>query len=551
MLNRLLRIAVPMLLVLSVSAVGEARPASGPQVRQVTPMNLGDTRGTMRPPSDLPLGHWAYPLLERLVARGILDLDLTTRPVSRRAVATALNKRQSSAGASRDVPDLTKRETWALLRLSAEFLRGKVDRQTLGVRERKASVAVGIDLGTGILGEWGESREAASASGALLQSAEGVSSDDGVRPWIDASYELWGGVDGLFGVYSQTDIVLAGQDGPRIVELSERARSWRGITASAERAYVMVERPHFAVALGRRGPAWGRSTDGGLLISGNAPSFDQLDARFEVGSFAFHALHAMLEYRTIGTEEDLTADERVYMAGHRVVVRSQRASVGLSEVVVYGSHLPDPVYLNPLVPYYLAQHNERANDNIFWSLDFDWRTGGGTEVYGEFLVDDLMYERYSEHPDKYGFTLGSAYYGTIHGFDLELEAEYSHVRKWTYTHGFVEHRLEHDGVPVGFELGPDADRITLSATVHPSFPWALGVRYAHSRQGEGSIESPFENGESYEPEFPSGRVVETDRIAVTLDYANLAGRFGQLGTAYERVEGDDDWKVWISFGFRI
>ena len=43
-----------------------------------------------RPPAVVPLGHWSYPLLSRFVTRGIIDLDLTTLPVSRREVLDAL-----------------------------------------------------------------------------------------------------------------------------------------------------------------------------------------------------------------------------------------------------------------------------------------------------------------------------------------------------------------------------------------------------------------------------------------------------------------------------
>ncbi|MCK5596007.1 MAG: hypothetical protein KAJ04_01045, partial [Candidatus Eisenbacteria sp.] len=32
-----------------------------------------------RPPADVPLNHWSYPLLERLQARGVIDIDLSTR----------------------------------------------------------------------------------------------------------------------------------------------------------------------------------------------------------------------------------------------------------------------------------------------------------------------------------------------------------------------------------------------------------------------------------------------------------------------------------------
>ena len=48
------------------------------------------------------------------------------------------------------------------------------------------------------------------------------------------------------------------------------------------------------------------------------------------------------------------------------VDRRPWGNVGLTETVIYSGTTPDPVYLIPIFPYYLMQHNERENDNILW-----------------------------------------------------------------------------------------------------------------------------------------------------------------------------------------
>ncbi|MBM3307687.1 MAG: hypothetical protein FJY74_05125 [Candidatus Eisenbacteria bacterium] len=492
-----------------------------------------------RPPADVPLSHWAYPLLERLASRGVLDLDLTTRPVSRAAVADAL--RAADADEASRAAELTERESWAIDRLRAEFLRAEVDAPVFSARDEAAAVGLGVRALT-----------------SYERAAFHDDADDG-RPDVSVtvSYDLWGGVSDAVGFYSEADVVLGGQEGARTERLSSRARTWRGVAATAELAYLKLERPGYSVAVGRRDPAWGRSERGRLLISGSAATMDELEARFTVGPWSFLALHGLLE-RPPDARDGLGEDERVFLAAHRVSVRGALGSISVSEAVVYSSVMPDPVYLNPLVPFYLSQHNERSDDNVLWALDFLARPRRGLDLYGEFVVDDLQYERSTGHPDKYGATVGLTAYAAPLGIDAEITAEYSNVRKWTYTHQLPWHAVAQDGKPLGFELGPDADRLTLEVTAHPSPAWSVGVSYSRARKGEGTIVEPFEQGSDPDPSFPSGVVETTDRVGVECSYENLDGLRAFLSAAGVFVrnrdhgpEDDHGWEVRAGIGFRI
>ena len=542
------------LAVLAPGAVeGDAAQARAPSASEAPPT------ASPRPPADLPLSHWAYPLLERLVSRGVLELDLTTRPVHRSAVANALARR-CAGGAARHEPDLTSRELWALDKLEAEFLRGEVDAPSASVRNGAAVVGLGI----GALTQYShtEIAEPDTDGGGAHPSAGRPSArgapDEQPDVTVDVWYEFWGGVCDNVGFYSEADVLLGGQEDARIEELSNRARSWRGISAVADLAYVKLERPQFSVTLGRNDAEWGRSTHGGLLFSGTAATIDGLSADFSVGALSLQALHGFLEYTETGSETDFGEDEHVFVAAHRISVSGPVGSISAGEAVVYSSVMPDPVYLNPLVPFYLSQHNEREDDNVLWTLDFLLRPRAGMDVYGEFLVDDLQYERSTESPDKYAATVGAVLYGEAAGADVEVGAEYSHVRKWTYTHHVIEHRVEQDGEPLGFELGPDADRLTVEVLAHPAPTWSVGLSQSLSRKGEGTLLEAFEEGENPEPAFPSGVVETTQRTALDLAYDNLRGLEAFLSVAYASItnkdngtEDDDGWEVSAGIGFRI
>jgi hypothetical protein len=476
--------------------------------------------------------------------------------VSRADVARALRSLRDATERGDLQAELTERERWALGRLNDEFLGGRIDTPAVSLRDGGSVLALGVLLGTEVRHAEGSAADRDSAAGASLL---GAGDDEPVSATVDISYELWGGLGNTLGFYSDAVILLEGQDGPRTARLSKRARTWRGAAATIDRAYVTFERPRLSLALGRRGPAWGRSARGRLLVSGAAPTFDQIDGSFTVGPLALHAFHALIEYDETGHEQVLGPSDQVFLAGHRAVLSGRRGSVALSEVVVYTSPIPEPAYLNPLLPYYVSQHNERANDNVLWSTDFTWRPVRGLELYGEFLIDDLQYDRDTGRPDKYALTLGEAYHSHAAGFDYEVVAEYSHARKWTYTHGKVEHRYAHDGRPIGFDLGPDADRAVVEITLHPSPAWSIVVGYEHSRKGEGTITEAFEAGTESEPAFPSGDVLTVRRVALEVACDALEGFSYGFGAAFDdrskegdgSGEDDDGWEVWIGAEFRI
>ncbi len=533
-MTRFTRSVAVAVLVAGAVVISATAAAETPPVEVGSPAAVAEGRLSPRPPGDLPLGHWAYPLLERLEARGIVRLDMSTLPLSRESVAEAVAAVLGPDG-DRFPDGATERERWALSLLRDEFLKGEVDRAPLSVEGNDARVGLGFLLGTE--GSGGSDRDADVS--------------------MDLTYELWGGAAENLGFYADTTILLEGQDGPRVEVLSSRARTWRGIAVAADRAYIKYERGPLDVAVGRRGVAWGRSPGGRLLISGTAPTLDGIEARLRVGPLTLQALHAFLDRPYVPTDGDRddVSGSQTFLAAHRVVVAGNWGSVGVAEAVVYSGGMPDPAYLNPLLPYYVSQHNERENDNVLWSLDLVGRPRPGVEAWGEFVVDDLQYDRDTGHPDKYGVTVGAGWYGALFSGDFELNAEYTNVRKWTYTHHVPGHSFTQDGRPIGFELGPDADRTTLTFAYHPSPPWSVTTTYSFTREGEGDTETPFEEGENDEPTFPSGDVLSSSRACASVAYDDPGGLSAQLGACYTRSRSDnaddDTYELWARVGLRL
>ncbi|MCK4915563.1 MAG: hypothetical protein KAS89_05295, partial [Candidatus Eisenbacteria sp.] len=168
----------------------------------------------------MPLNHWSYPLLERLQARGVIDIDLSTRPVSRSDVAAAVSAAQSSDVSASGF--LSAREVWFLSRLVAEFVRREVDSPAFSTGTASASLGLGITAFT----QMRHGAEAAelnlwpgSAPGGITLLRDvgigagrdvGVDADDEAQLDVASAigYEIWGGVEGFIGFYADTQLLL-------------------------------------------------------------------------------------------------------------------------------------------------------------------------------------------------------------------------------------------------------------------------------------------------------------------------------------------------------
>ena len=134
------------LLLQAIGATAEPVVSVSPAAEPVPAGPSAAAQRIARPPADVPLNHWSYPLLERLQARGVIDMDLSTRPVSRSDVAAAV-----SAAQSYDAPApgfLSAREVWFLSRLVAEFVHREVDSPAFSTGTASASFGLGIKVFT-------------------------------------------------------------------------------------------------------------------------------------------------------------------------------------------------------------------------------------------------------------------------------------------------------------------------------------------------------------------------------------------------------------------
>jgi len=335
----------------------------------------------------------------------------------------------------------------------------------------------------------------------------------------------------------------------RNMKPSPRLKSFRGITSLYERGYIAVHGNGWRLNFGRDYLNFGSSLDEGLLISRTAGSFDKVSFDFSVGRLRFKTLHAVLE-----------PEMERRLAGHRLIVSFPRGIfIGIGETVLYTGRGFDITYLMPFSAYYANQFNERGDDNILWSVDWKAPIIRGVIFYGEFLIDDLQYEREEPAPDRIGTNIAVEAMVPLGPEYLSINLSYTYIDIFTYAHKDSLHTcyVTGDGrYPfnplIGSSLGPDADRwrVRISYPFYRRFIAGLNLEFI--RRGEGNNLREWDRIEDPDPKFPSRNVLSEKEISVDGLYDLKRGSYIYFSLGVRRfsceVEGVNESRAFGKVG---
>ncbi len=434
---------------------------------------------------DLDLDHWAYPILRRFETKGYLILP-ATRPYQRWQVMDLLQ-------------DLLRTQMDGGIKLSPadQYYFDKISQELhIGLVAKRLVEQDLITVGNGLLNANGD-------IGLLLTSYSGRQTVPGYKG--SGYFDLWGEAGNVF-LYDQRLTADIEKENQKIERISGNTQTWRGGKFSSGWSYFRMGKTWINLTAGRQQHWWGPGRYGTLLLSNNAGPFDQVDLRINYNSLAFESFFGVLN-----------TDLQRYLSGHRLTINLPwNFNVGLSEIVLYQANQIDPVYMNPLLPFYATQWNQRDDDNVLWAGDMRWRSGKGVVCYGELLLDDVQYEQDPPAPQKMGFLLGGSWADPMGLSDVDLTVEWAGNQKWVYTHRrYINRYVGSDTINVlGHWIGTDADvfNIVLEHRFHPRLN--LGAGYQWLRHGQGSIDQGYFSYDDPQTTFLSGTVSREDKLNV-------------------------------------
>lgn len=213
-----------------------------------------------------------------------------------------------------------------------------------------------------------------------------------------------------------------------------------------------------------------------LTLSGTAPPVNYVRGNINFGIFNYTHIAGLLKAQK---------DKLKFLYVHRLNAAffHSRLNAGINEVIITGSSISDQqendsnrvmdkqerqwewAYLIPLVPFKFVEHYVGDRDNAALSFDVNLLYPVNFRWYMEFFLDDMLSPVKiftSDWGNKWAATLGLEYFGTLFGHDFSINAEYSHVEPWVYTHFYGgSHRYTHFDKCLGSPLGPNSQAVIL------------------------------------------------------------------------------------------
>ncbi len=211
-----------------------------------------------------------------------------------------------------------------------------------------------------------------------------------------------------------------------------------------------------------------------LTLSGEAPPVTYFRGTLDLDVITYSHIIGALKVQK---------DKRKYLFVHRLATDlwKKRLHLGINEVITYGNTTTDEphsdtdqvapeyvqndrglewVYCIPFLPFKFVEHFAGDRDNAAVSFDLTLKYPQQWSWYLEFFLDDMLapWKLLSDDwGNKWGLTVGGAYFGRLAGRDLTIQAEYSRVEPWVYTHfSGGSHRYSHFNTGLGSSLGPNS-----------------------------------------------------------------------------------------------
>ena len=303
---------------------------------------------------NVPLKHWIYDFLDRLETKGTFySISTKSYPLLRTEIAVILAEIETKNNllnkAEQSLFDQLKGEFHEELELlSVKSESRYFERHLMTWREGEHNIKVDFDFAQIFDVKRGNQyktteRTSQSTMGGIIRGCLGRHFN--------------------FYVHAQNTLTR----GTDITEENFNPRYGAPITISGENvytdeawAYVTWQHSWFQFEFGRDQIKWGPGHRGSLMISTENPLFEILKLKFKFNRFQFTSFHGSLHSNT-GAK---------YLAGHRLALKVLPwFYISGSEAVVYGNRNIEPSYLNPIMPYHVAEHHLGNKDNNTMAFD--------------------------------------------------------------------------------------------------------------------------------------------------------------------------------------
>ncbi|MEO0073658.1 MAG: capsule assembly Wzi family protein [candidate division WOR-3 bacterium] len=243
-----------------------------------------------------------------------------------------------------------------------------------------------------------------------------------------------------------------------------------------EHAYLAWLLPWVRFELGRDRMRWGPGYLSSAMLSDQAPSFDHIQLSASYTNFRFISFTSILSNWNRKIHRFLSAQRVEASLWHRLTLGAAMMNVYSWESL---SIAPIGGFVNPLLPGYLEAANSYHWSNLLVGFDANLYMPS-VRGYCQLMIDNYEFNTRGVAPNCVATQAGLYWAPNI---PVEVRIEYASVTAFTYYHRLHFIMYENYGVPLGHELGPDADRWWARLRFVPAGAVQLGVWSDFTRRG--------------------------------------------------------------------
>ena len=454
---------------------------------------------------NLPLDHWGYTFLEKLETKNLFySHDLRTRPVSRKIIADIISTIDKKV--AKEPGLLTSAEKRLFEQLKGDMLDELSHyKDTKAPKQKEKHALVWSESNSGLYVDLYGHESIISNKGQQFDNNELLSETTlgGIIRghlghqlgfYVDARNSVTRGgakvdeSDEQFDPSEGSPVVISGQNVFR-----DRAT-----------AYFILENSWIRLQAGRDELNWGPGYHGGLTLTTNMPVADLIKLSTRFKRFKFTSVHTFLQ-SGIGSK---------YLSAHRLdFMLSPGIYVGGTETVVYGRRDVEFSYLNPIMPYHVAEHHLGDKDNNALSFDVTITMIPNVKLYAEYFIDDMTSTRSltTYFGNKFAFLVGGYWVEPLRLSNVDLRFEYTRIEPYVYTHhDSINIYTNYDKV-IGYWLGPDSDSAFFEAGYQLGRDLRVEVSLEKTRKGEGRVNTDSRPATGDRKYFLNG-VIESKKI---------------------------------------
>jgi len=470
---------------------------------------------------NVPNDYWGYAFLDRMEAKGLIQsFELRSRPISRIVFADLLRTIERRF---RQRPDLFSRSESRLLdqlkgdffvELKLDLAKSLRERHAVSWQEGRSTVYLDLfgqqSLRTHRGGQIQPDQLISETAGAVLIRGN---LDSTIGFYLDARNTLTRGDDTI-----QEERFDPSQGSPVVL-------SGKNVYQDRALAYTTWQSSWLRLELGRDEFYWGPGFHNGLSISANMPATEMIRLGITFQRFKFSYLHAFLRSGLASK----------YLAGHRLDFKIMPGLyAGATETVIYGNRDVEFAYLNPIMPFHIAQHHLGDKDNKTISLDLTGNLWAGGKLYAEYFIDDMTTTKSltKYFGNKFAFLLGGHWVEPLRLQDVDLRMEYTRVEPFVYTHWDSINIYTHYDQIIGSSLGPNADGLFLQIGWQPLRDLRVEGYIEQQRKGEGEADTHSKPAQGVNKKFLNGMVEKKQMIGFRLIDQIRRDLFVSIGYTY-------------------